>query len=272
VELRHIAGLLFDDDRVQVPLEEELSIFQQVLDKVRLDLKILDEKRFTLRLIITGLKIIGRSHVLKMIDTVVDGRSYSNLIAGFDMVNHEDVTPPILNFVPEILDGQSRDAKSLPCFFHCGETHDRFNENLFDAVLLGSKRLGHGFQLFLHPSLQQEVKERGICIEVCPVSNLLLGYTIDLRCHPVRFMLHKGLQASISSDDPGFFGYEGVTMDYLMAYIAWDLNIRDIKKLSLNGIEYANIDTEHKTYLKDEIFSKEWKEFVQNIIAKYGGQ
>jgi hypothetical protein len=27
VELRHIAGLLFDDDRVQVPLEEELSIF-----------------------------------------------------------------------------------------------------------------------------------------------------------------------------------------------------------------------------------------------------
>jgi adenosine deaminase CECR1 len=125
------------------------------LDKVRSDLKILEEKRFTLRLIITGLKIIGRSHVLKMIDTVVDGRSYSNLIAGFDMVNHEDVTPPILNFVPEILDGQLRDTKSLPCFFHCGETHDRFNENLFDAVLLGSKRLGHGFQLFLHPTLQQ---------------------------------------------------------------------------------------------------------------------
>jgi adenosine deaminase CECR1 len=85
-------------------------------------------------------------------------------------------------------------------------------------------------------------------------------------------MLHKGLQASISSDDPGFFGYEGVTMDYLMAYIAWDLNIRDIKKLSLNGIEYSNIDRDHKTYLKDEIFSKEWKEFVQNIIAKYGGK
>jgi adenosine deaminase CECR1 len=85
-------------------------------------------------------------------------------------------------------------------------------------------------------------------------------------------MLHKGLQASISSDDPGFFGYEGVTMDYLMAYIAWDLSIRDIKKLSLNGIEYSNIDRDHKTYLKDEIFSKEWKEFVQNIIAKYGGK
>ena len=81
------------------------------MDKVRRDLKIQDEKSFTLRLIITGLKIIGRSHVVKMIDTVVDGRSLSDLIAGFDMVNHEDVTPPILTFVPEILDGQTRDIK-----------------------------------------------------------------------------------------------------------------------------------------------------------------
>ena len=30
VELRHIAGLLFDDDRIQVELEEELAIFEEV--------------------------------------------------------------------------------------------------------------------------------------------------------------------------------------------------------------------------------------------------
>lgn len=63
------------------------------------------------------------------------------------MVNEEDVTPPILTFVPEIIDGKMRDKKGgeLPCFFHCGETHDRSNENLFDAVLLETKRIGHGF-------------------------------------------------------------------------------------------------------------------------------
>ena len=83
-------------------------------------------------------------------------------------------------------------------------------------------------------------------------------------------MLHKGLQASISSDDPGFFGYEGVTMDYLMAYIAWDLNIRDLKKLSLNGIEYANVSDDHKKYLKDEVFTGDWKDFIKNIIEKFG--
>lgn len=186
------------------------------------------------------------------------------------MVNQENVTPPILSFVPDILDGKIKDSKGhLPCFFHCGETHDRDNQNIFDAVLLGTKRLGHGFQLFLHPHLQSVVKERDICIEACPISNLLLGYTTDLRNHPVRYMLSKGLQASISSDDPGFFGYEGVTMDYLVVFVAWDLCLRDLKKFCLNGINYASIEDAHKTYLRDELFPKAWKSFIDNINSNY---
>jgi adenosine deaminase CECR1 len=67
-------------------------------------------------------------------------------LAGFDMVNEEDVSPPILNFVNDIIDGKRKDAiHCLPCYFHCGETHDRLNENLFDAILLKTKRIGHGF-------------------------------------------------------------------------------------------------------------------------------
>ena len=113
------------------------------------------------------------------------------------------------------------------------------------------------------------MKEKDICIEACPISNLLLGYTTDLRSHPVRFMLYKGLQASISSDDPGFFGYEGVTMDYLFAYIAWELEIRDLKKLSLNGITYSSCDDETKKKLKDEIFPKMWKKFISYIMETF---
>ena len=36
---------------------------------------------------------------------------------------------------------------------------------------------------------------------------------------------------SISSDDPGLFGYEGVTLDWLYAAGAWELDIKDLKKL-----------------------------------------
>lgn len=80
-------------------------------------------------------------------------------MAGFDLVNEEDFTPPILEFLQDILEGQVKDVDhKMPCFFHCGETHDRDNQNLFDAIMLGSKRIGHGFQLFLHPHLQEQVK------------------------------------------------------------------------------------------------------------------
>ena len=56
--------------------------------------------------------------------------------------------------------------------------------------------------------------------------------------------MNKGVQFSISSDDPGLFGYEGVTLDYVYGVSAWSLGIRDLKKLSLNGIEYSNLKEE----------------------------
>ena len=58
---------------------------------------------------------------------------------------------------------------------------------------------------------------------------MVLGYTKDLRTHPVRFMLHHGLQISISSDDPGFFHYSGVTLDFVYVTLAWELDLLDLK-------------------------------------------
>lgn len=115
------------------------------------------------------------------------------------------------------------------------------------------------------------MKERDICIETCPVSNMLLGYVTDLRNHPVRWMLNRGIQATISNDGPTFFGYEGVAMDYFMVFIAWDLSLRDLKKLCLNSIKYANISEDHKRYLTEEVFPKEWNKWVHSILAINNG-
>jgi len=40
---------------------------------------------------------------------VIEGRTYSNLIAGYDMVNHESVTQPLLYFAPDVLEGKRKD-------------------------------------------------------------------------------------------------------------------------------------------------------------------
>ena len=111
-------------------------------------------------------------------------------------------------------------------------------------MLLGCTRIAHGFSLLKHPELIKIVKEKNICLEVCPVSNNILGYTHDMRIHPVRALLTKGIKCSISPDENGFFDSPGVTLDYLMAFLAWDLDLADLQQLALNSLHFANITQE----------------------------
>lgn len=189
----------------------------------------------------TGLKIAGRPHIKKQLQNLIQGSKYSHIIAGFDLVNEEDYSPCILEFINEMLEHRQKDPEGkYPFIFNSGQTHDKDHENVYDAILLNSKRIGHGFSLALHPHLLNLVKEKDICIEACPISNMLLGYTTDLRSHPVRYMLNRGIQATINSHVPGILGYNGVTLDYFVAYLAWDLDLVDLKKLALNGITYSS--------------------------------
>ena len=41
-------------------------------------------------------------------------------------------------------------------------------------------------------------------------------------------------------------GYEGVTLDYTYAFLSWDLDIADLKKLCLNSIQYGTLTEQEK--------------------------
>ena len=100
VELRHISGMLFDDDRNSIPFPGELEIIEEVVEEV----KKASPHPFEFILVITGLKIVGVSHVNKMLDHIRQGKEkFPHLIAGFDLVNEEEFTEPISAFMPEIL-------------------------------------------------------------------------------------------------------------------------------------------------------------------------
>ena len=51
-------------------------------------------------------------------------------------------------------------------------------------------------------------------------------------------------------------GYETITLDYLYCYLSWDLTIRDLKQIALNGIHKGNFDDKEKLL---EEFNKQWK-------------
>ena len=90
---------------------------------------------------------------------------------------------------------------------------------------------------------------------------MLLAYCHDLRTHPVRSLLRQGVQVSISPDDPGFFGNPGVTLDYLVAYVAWGLDLADLKKLALNSLEHSAISQEDKAEILT-FFNHAWTKFL----------
>jgi len=151
---------------------------------------------------------------------------------------------------------------------HAGESYCRDNSELYDAILLGTKRIGHGFNLIMHPNLIKEIKERDICLECCPVSNKILGYVHDVRNHPVRALLAHGVKVSISSDDHGFFGNPGTTLDYLYAYLMWDLSLADMKQICLNSITYSSICDEDKEEIK-KFFDYKWRTFLAYVRGRF---
>lgn len=88
----------------------------------------------------------------------------------------------------------------------------------------------------------------------------------DLRNHPAINFFRSGIPIVLAGDDPGSFGYNDLTVDYYLAYMAWGLNLYDLKVIANNSIKYSSIPYEIKQvgYQK---FETEWNNFIDEIYS-----
>lgn len=132
-------------------------------------------------------------------------------LLGYDLVGEEAKGSPIKDFIPQLLEFRKTCAKEkldIPFLFHCGETldlGDKTDGNLVDALLLGSKRIGHGFALANHPYIMQQMKAKGICLELCPISNEILGLTPRVNGHTMYQLLANNVHCTVNSDNGALF-------------------------------------------------------------------
>jgi adenine deaminase len=72
--------------------------------------------------------------------------------------------------------------------------------------LLGVERVDHGNRALEDDILVSRLARQRMALTVCPLSNLRLRVIDDLRRHPLRRMMDKGLMVTVNSDDPAYFG------------------------------------------------------------------
>jgi len=223
-----------------------------------------DNPEFKVKFISTSLRSSPRESIAKSLAQALDMRAVNpGLMIGFDLVDEEDKCQTNLYFINELLEARHKAEQrniTLPFYLHSGESNWTENENVLDAILLDSRRIGHGLALFKHPLLMQIVKERGIAIEVCPISNQVLGYVADLRNHPAVLYINSGLPVVICPDDPGIWKCT-FSYDFYAAFMAWGLDLKCLKQLAMNSLLYSAMAPEEKERAL-RYWHEKWAKFI----------
>jgi adenosine deaminase CECR1 len=163
----------------------------------------------------------------------------------------------------------------IPFLFHAGEslldtggTRDAGQSNLYDALLLRSKRVGHGVALLRHPGLLARARAQGVCVELCPVSNEMLHLCRAVKQHPYPQLLAAGLPCSVNADNPALFRSSLAHEFYQVLVGSFPMNLHGWRQLAQWSLEHSCLAPAQKRRAL-EIWRAEWESFCEWIVATF---
>jgi adenosine deaminase len=152
-------------------------------------------------------------------------------VVGFSMAGDEESYP-----APDYADAFRIAAEAgLGCTVHAGEWAGA--DSVRGALELPVTRISHGVRSIEDPALVAELADRGIVLECCPTSNVVLGVFPTYEQHPLPRLIAAGVRVTLGSDDPPYFG-ASVGGEYSVCRERFgfdDQTLRDITRTAIDA-------------------------------------
>ncbi|KAI1480505.1 hypothetical protein K445DRAFT_320163 [Daldinia sp. EC12] len=228
-----------------------------------------------------GMKVIyctPRSFPKPMVKEALDEcirmkKKWPQYIAGFDLVGEEayDKKYPLRYFTEEFKQFQEdckEEGLDIPFLFHCGETPDDIEGNLECALDLNARRIGHGYALPQKPAIMEQMKTNQVCVEACPISNMILGLVEHMHEHRIYKLLEHEVHCSLNSDNGTLFR-STLSHDFYETMIGnRDIDLFGWRQLARWSIDHACMDQVERERVLVE-WERRWKEeFIPEIRGK----
>lgn len=189
------------------------------------------------RLIMCFLRHLDEDAAMRTLESAIE---YKHLITAVGLDSSEKGNPP--SKFQRVFE-RARNEGFLTVV-HAGEEGPA--EYVRQAIdLLKVSRIDHGNHSMDDEKLVRELADKQIPLTVCPLSNYKLKVVPDLKEHPLRNMLGKGLLVTINSDDPAYFGGY-VNENYQAITQALDLTREEIYRLARNSFTASFLDKNEK--------------------------
>lgn len=120
----------------------------------------------------------------------------------------------------------------------------------FCVETLGAQRIQHGERAVENRAVVDLLIERGIALDMCPISNIKLGVTSTHKTHSIRRLFDAGVTCTVSTDDPISFG-NVLEDEYSLLAQEDHFTRKELAQIARNGFEVALVDVSWKQpYLK----------------------
>ena len=117
-------------------------------------------------------------------------------LTGWDLAGPEEAYPDPLLHARAF---EAARAGGLRITVHAGEWGGA--AQVRRALQVDPERIAHGEATADDPSLVAELRERGVCLDLCPTSNVQAGIVSSLAAHRLALLHRAGVPVTLSTDD-----------------------------------------------------------------------